>query len=225
MNDYYKGEPLITGFRKHAATIPLLVGSVFGEFAFAPASFNKQELAKTQIEEIIKSQFGEHTEKVRELFAKAYPEKHPVDVLALDRVFRLPSKELVKLHAKEKKAPAYLYEFTLEFPYQNGKVAWHCSDIPFIFHNTHRVEISNIPGVSDELEKQIFEAAMQFARTGNPNHDGLPQWQPVTPEEEPTMIFDRKCEVRHNFDDELLKTLEEILPPFNLAAMIQDMQH
>lgn len=225
VNDYYKGEPLITGFRNHAATIPLMVGSVFGEFAFAPASFNKQELTKTQTEEIIKSQFGEHTEKVRELFAKAYPEKHPVDVLALDRIFRLPSKELVKLHAKEKKAPAYLYEFTLEFPYQNGKVAWHCSDIPFIFHNTHRVEISNIPGVSDELEKQIFEAAMQFARTGNPNHDGLPQWQPVTPEQEPTMIFDRKCEVRHNFDDELLKTLEEILPPFNLAAMIQDMQH
>ena len=47
----------------------------------------------------------------------------------------------------------------------------------------------------------------------------------MTLEDEPTMIFDRKCEVGHNFDDDLLKLLEEILPPFNLAAMMQDMEH
>ena len=176
VNDYYKGEPLITGLRDHGARIPLLIGSVFGEFAFTPFPYNKKELTQLQIEEIMKEQFGENAKKVGELFAKAYPQKHPLDLLVLDRVFRIPSKDLAKLHAKKNKAPAYLYEFTLEFPYQHGKMAWHCSDIPFVFHNTHRVEISNIPGVSDKLEKQIFQAVIEFARKGDPNHDGLPKW-------------------------------------------------
>ena len=38
------------------------------------------------------------------------------------------------------KAGTYLYDFTLEFPMMH-KIAWHCSDIPFFFHNTDKVEI------------------------------------------------------------------------------------
>ena len=104
-------------------------------------------------------------------------------------------------------------------------MAWHCSDIPFIFHNTHLVELSNIEGVSDRLEEQIFRAAMQFAKTGDPNHDGLPYWSPVTSSDEPTMIFDRECEVRHNFDDQLLNKLDEVMSPFSIFEMMKDAQH
>lgn len=226
VNDYYLGEPLLTGFREHAKTIPLLVGTVFGEFSFRPSILRKDSLTDAETDAILSREYGEHAEKVKALFQKAYPGKNALDVLDVDRVFRQPSKSLAKLHARGGKAPSYLYLFTLNFPYQYGKAAWHCSDIPFIFHNTDKVEVCNIDGVSGELEKQIFEAAMQFARFGDPNHDGLAAWPPVTPEEEPTMIFDRVCEVRHNFDDELLAFLDEILSPFDLKALLsQDVQH
>lgn len=67
---------------------------------------------------------------------------------------------------------------------------------------------------------------MQFARHGNPNPEGSDEWQPVTPEQEPTMVYDRVCEVRSDYDDELLAYLEEILPPFDLMALLsQDVQH
>jgi para-nitrobenzyl esterase len=226
VNDYYKGEPLITGFTEFGKSIPLMVGSVFGEFSFRLYPFDKQELTALQTDDILMKHYGEDWEKVKELFIKAYPEKNPIDVIALDRIFRQPSKALARLHAEGGKSPSYLYHFTLEFPYQRGKVAWHCSDIPFVFHNTNLVEICNIPGVSDELEDMIFKAVMQFARFGNPDHKGIPKWSPVTPLDEATMIFDRKCEIRHNYDDELMNLLEEILPPFNLAALFsQDVQH
>ena len=121
-----------------------MVGSVFGEFAFNLATFNKYELSDDLEKEMLCKKFGEHTQELMELFVKAYPEKKAVDLLLLDRIFRTPSKELAKLLAEGGKAPAFLYNFTLEFPIAHGKAAWHCSDIPFVFHNTDKVEICNM---------------------------------------------------------------------------------
>ena len=57
-NDYYLGEPLITGFRDHAKTIPVLVGSVFGEFAFEPTPYNKQKLSEDEVNKMLGINLG-----------------------------------------------------------------------------------------------------------------------------------------------------------------------
>lgn len=226
INDYYKGEPLLTGFREHAQKIPLMVGSVFGEFFFRPLGFDKYNVKEEKITEMLKKVYGENWERVKQTFTRTYPDKQLGDLLALDRIFRIPSKDLVKLHAQHSKAKAFLYHFTLDFPYQNGKIAWHCSDIPFAFHNTDKIEICNIEGVTKQLESQIFHAFIQFARTGNPNHPDIPEWEEVTADRIPTMIFDKNCELRINYDDELMTLLEEIMPPISLATLFeQDIQH
>lgn len=226
-NDYYLGEPLMTdSFTEYAKNIPLLVGSVFGEFAFKPQLFDKSTLDEKQILDLVSKEYKKHANEAITLFKKAFPDKHPIDLLTLDRVFRIPSKALAKLHAKGNKDNTYLYEFTLNFDFQHGKTAWHCSDIPFFFRNTDKVPICNIDGVSDELEDKMFKALIQFARSGNPNCEGLPEWNPVTTEEEPTMIFDRTCHVENNFDDDLMQLMEKVLPPFNIMEMMkQDIQH
>ena len=79
----------------------------------------------------------------------------------------------------------------------------------------------------EKLEEQIFGAFMSFARTGAPSQEQLPAWPEVTETEEPTMIFDRECQVRDHFDDELLKLIDSILPPFNLMEQMasQNIQH
>lgn len=226
VNDFYLGAPLLHGFREHAKSIPLMIGSVFGEFSFAPADYDKNSLSAEEEAELLKKKFGERAGELAELFQKAYPEKKAIDLLTLDRIFRIPSKALAKLHAEGGKAPSWLYEFTLEFPYQNGKTAWHCSDIAYFFRNSDKVEINNIEGVSDTLEAQIFDAVISFARSGNPNHAGLPDWPAVTPSDETTMLFDRKCEAKHNFDDELMKVYDDVCGPFSLADLFaQDVQH
>ena len=63
---------------------------------------------------------------------------------------------------------------------------------------------------------------MNFAKTGVPVQQDLPEWSSVTKEQEPTMIFDKECEVRNNFDDCLLEKVDSILPPFNLMAMMAE---
>lgn len=225
-NEYYKGAPLLHGFREHAKEIPLMIGSVFGEFAFAQTPYKKDELTAEEERKLLEEKFGENTDKLTELFAKAYPDKRAIDLLTLDRIFRAPSKKLAALLVEDGKAPAYMYQFTLDFPIQHGKTAWHCSDIAYFFHNSDKVEINNIEGVSDQLEDQIFRAVISFAKTGDPNHAGLPQWPAVTKECEPTMIWDKVCEVRENFDDELIALYDEVCGPFSLADLFeQDVQH
>lgn len=227
VNDYYKGSPLEYGLRDHAYDIPMMIGSVFGEFSFAPATFNKLEMAQEDMVEAVQKVYGDRTEDIIQAFAKAYPDKKLTDVLYVDRAMRQPSKQLAKMHAKDGKAGTYLYDFTLEFPIMHHKIAWHCSDIPFFFHNIDKVAVCSIPDVSDRLQEQIFGAFMAFVKTGDPNVSVLPEWPIVTAKQEPTMIFDRECEVRTNFDDALYELIDSILPPFNMAEIMesQDIQH
>lgn len=227
VNDYYKGNPLEYGFRAQAYEIPLMIGSVFGEFSFRPAEYDKTSLSAAETETILKAVYGDSAKEVAECFEKTYPGKHVTDVLSLDRVMRQPSKRLARLHAEGGKSGTYLYNFILEFPLQHGKAAWHCSDIPFFFHNTDKVEVCAIPDVGERLERQMCDAWISFARTGKPVCLELPAWEPVTPDREPTMLFDRECAVRDSYDDALYRLIDRILPPFRLREEMdkQDVKH
>ena len=112
--------------------------------------------------------------------------------------------------------------FSLNFTYDDGKPAWHCSDIPFAFHNTEIVPVANIEGVSDRLEAEYAGAYVAFARTGNPNHEGMAQWPAYTADTQTTMVFDRETVARPHLDAELVAKVKEYTPPFNFAAFFPD---
>ena len=49
-----------------------------------------------------------------------------------------------------------------------------------------------------KLGDKMSSALINFARTGNPNAEGLPTWEPFTPDDEATMYFDApKCEMKY----------------------------
>jgi para-nitrobenzyl esterase len=48
-----------------------------------------------------------------------------------------------------------------------------------------------------ELAHKMSDAWVQFARTGNPNGAGLPNWPAFTAERAPTMVFDSRCELQN----------------------------
>ncbi len=225
INDYYKGEPQFVGFTDNAKKIPLMIGSVFGEFAFMPLTFDKTRMTEEEMRAKIVDTYGDDkADELIDKFKKAFPDKKIVDVISYDSIFRAPTKVLIEEASKREKAPVYSYLFTLEFPIQHNKPAWHCSDIAFFFHNIDLVPVANVPGVSDKLQEQIFRAVINFARTGDPNHDELPTWDASRPGDEATMIFDRTCECRHNFDNELIAYHKTLIPK-NLFGEDVEIQH
>lgn len=226
VNDWYLGAPLLYGLRDEAKKIPMMVGSVFSEFYFSIPTFDKTALTEEQGRKLLEAKFGKHTDVLVKAFREAYPGKNPVDLLQIDRIVRQPTKKLADLHSEGSEAGTYLYNFLLEFPLMH-KTAWHCSDIPFFFHNTDKVEVCAIPEVTEKLERQMFGAFMAFARTGKPSHPELPQWPSVTEREEPTMLFDSTCRVADHYDDALLNLMDTVLAPASMAELheSEDVQH
>ncbi len=214
-NEFYVGDPREVGFTDHAKTIPTIIGSVFGEFAFAPGVPHKDELTKEERMAMVAKKLRGNAEEVARLFRECYPEKNLTDLLSLDAMCREATKDFARKKAQHPESPSYCYLFNLDMPLDDGHPAWHCADIPFFFHNTHIVPICDIPGVSDRLEEQMAGSFVNFAKYGDPNYPSLPHWDACTPDDAATMIFDRACEMRHHHDDALYAAYLPVAPnPF-----------
>ncbi len=50
------------------------------------------------------------------------------------------------------------------------------------------------------LSELAADAWIHFARTGDPNHAGMPHWSPFSPGTAPTMIFDDDMRLALNPD-------------------------
>lgn len=89
-------------------------------------------------------------------------------------------------------APVYFYMLTWNSPVDNGKwLAPHAMDIGIVFDNVAMSE--SMSGVGEEQQKiadMISEAWLAFARSGNPNHPGLPEWPAYNTKDRPMMLFD-----------------------------------
>ncbi len=213
-NDFYVGDPRMVGFTEHAKTIPVLIGSVMCEFAFGPGVANKHNLPEEEMRQMIEKKYKDASDELIDLYKKAYPDKNLTDLLVLDSLFRSPTIDFIKKKAVHTEAPTYSYMFAFEFPFDDGKPSWHCSEIPFIFHNTDKVLVCNKPGVSDKLEDQMLGAWVNFATYGNPNLPALPEWPACVDGDEATMIFDENCMIRHNYDHELVELHRKAAPKF-----------
>jgi para-nitrobenzyl esterase len=210
-NSFYLGDPFDIGFTEHARTIPAITGSVIGEFGFGPGVPHKYDLTEEEMMKMLNGYFEKDVSNLAKEFRACYPEKNLTDVMSLDTVFRKGTKKYAKLKAEQSSVPTYNYLFTYEMPMDDGKPAWHCSDIAFFFHNTDKVLVGNKPGVSDRLEQQMSESFVNFARTGVASSSLLPRWEECTSDDCATMILDEKCEMRHNHDDALYEAYTPLM--------------
>ncbi|MBR3106975.1 MAG: carboxylesterase/lipase family protein [Clostridia bacterium] len=213
-NKYYLGNPAVYGFRKETKDIPLLVGSVFGEFAsFGPPRFNKHEMSgEEQRKTLLKYLDDDTLDELEKSFIAAYPERKLIDLIRLDTMFRHAIIEYLKIRAKLNSC-TYSYMFNMDQPIFSGLTPWHCCDIPYVFHNIELVDYPQGSLYAETMQKIVFESVMAFARTGNPGTDLLPAWPACTAGEEHTMLLDEHSRCLTNYDHELIPAAQKAMGP------------
>lgn len=216
-NGWYLGDARFNYFSEYAKKVPLMVGSVIGEYA-PPMPVDKETATEEQALALVREKYGDTADKLVELFRKAYPDKSLFDLYTLDSTVRYGSLDHVTKRSEFTDAPVYSYMFALDFTLDYSTPAWHCSEIPFIFHNAKLVPNCCMGELGEQLEKQIASTWVAFARTGNPNNPTIPEWPAFTPENKATMIMDRKWEVRYDYDRELVELHKAVSPSPMRAA-------
>ena len=202
-------QPFSPGFADISKDIPLMIGSTLNELA--RTFYGEKDLTIEQAKDSLAKEYGDTTEKYIELFAKAYPDYTPQDLLSIDKTFRPNTIRTADARTLESSAPLYVYFLAWKSQVDNAsKGSFHGLDLPLAFNNVDLRE--DWTGNTEEawkLADKMSDAWINFAKTANPNvKDKLPEWKPYTVENGETMYFDNECKIVNNHDRELMNFIK-----------------
>jgi para-nitrobenzyl esterase len=97
-------------------------------------------------------------------------------------------------------SPAWVYQLDWGSPLDGGKFgAFHSLDIALVFDNIAQPGSRTGNGAqAQRVAEQMSQALLAFARHGDPNHAGLPQWEPYGLEDRQTMVFDARSRMEND---------------------------
>ena len=117
-----------------------------------------------------------------------------------------------KVHNIYNRKPVYLYFFCHDLPDENGNPsvegAFHSSDL-WYFHGTLGRNFRKYSEEDYKLSELEMSYWTNFAKTGNPNGEGLPVWKPYTEEEPGTMLLCTQPKMSNMDDNMGVRTLAE----------------
>ena len=149
-----------------------------GSKSVTPADFEKQT----------RDQFGPQAQGVLD----AYPHATDADAVRATRHVRNDTSfgwnmwTWAREQSKQGKGKVYSYYYNNHGPQAEG--SGHGSDVGFHFQT---ISSRGTPSKQDQdLADMISSYDVNFAKTGDPNGKGLPQWPPFTAKNEQTMVFD-----------------------------------
>jgi para-nitrobenzyl esterase len=197
-----------------AAEIPMLICSTTNEMSPSRDDATLENVTLEQAAERLKERagfgpgLGDRASDVVQAYARAFPDKRPIEIWSLVASNRKSTVALADAKAKQP-APVYVAWFGWQPPNFDGRQrAFHCADICFWYYNTDLMLTHTGGGRRPRmLSEKMSGALLQFMRTGDPNGGGLPTWPRYTSANGETMVLDDVSEVRNDPDREARQAL------------------
>lgn len=213
-------DPSLVFERGEAADVPFLTGTNANEgMLFIAAIPIRQPLGYRLT---IRKMFPDFVDDMLAVF----PVRSAADVRpALDQLFGVsafvaPARRAVRATARAGTAGTYLYHFTRVPPGALGEKlgCFHAAEIPYAF--------GNLTGsASAELDRTLSDAMsrcwVQFARTGNPNAEGLPAWPAYTVATDAHLEFGDQVRVGHGLMAKACDLLDRVVEQMKGQAAVE----
>ena len=179
---------------------PVLIGTNSDEGAL----FIQGGVTSAAFEQQIRAGYGEHADAM----LAVYP--HASDAQALesaqdvfrDSAFAWPTWAWARLQSAKGKGAAYVYYFDHRTP-QRPNGSWHADEIPHVFRNLGLgfagpgLPGAPAPSAADTAMSELMSTYFtNFAKKGDPNGAGLPQWPAFSEQSQQVMFLDAKSSAR-----------------------------
>lgn len=181
----------------YGGDVAMIVGSTKDDMKMMMLSmpwFGKMD--DSGLEQFFKASFGSLSNELIVEYNAIYPDASASDIACqsvTDRIMWMGAVTWAERKSADI-APVYVYRFDFETPIMGGLLgATHGGDIPFAMNNYTYTPMAGERQENKWMGGIMSESFVQFAHTGNPNHRAIPNWQPYSLGDRPSMIFDVTC--------------------------------
>ena len=168
-------------FRGKQAHVPLLAGWNADEGSYRTI-FGKDEPTGQNYVTRVRAMFGGKADTILNLYPGTTGDqaKRSAQDLAGDQFIGYATWKWLEVHQETGKSPVFRYEFDQTLPLQSGNPgaepsAPHASEIEFVFQALSSRKLPWRPE-DRKLSDMISSYWTNFAKTGDPNGEGLPRW-------------------------------------------------
>jgi para-nitrobenzyl esterase len=188
-----------------SSEIPLLIGTNKDEMKFLrPLIPNFTKVDKEGLPQRINailSNLGKekNTKELIEAYQKNRNNLQDIlEAIQTDIGFRIFSTRIAEAQSKHQ-PNTYMYMFTWPSPWMDGQLGCpHAIEIAFAFGTYDKPGQDMYCGKGkdvEELSEKVMDTWIAFARSGNPNHKGIPKWVPYDDKKRSTMLLGKEIKL------------------------------
>ncbi len=169
--------PVSSGPRTVASDVPVMTGYTLNDL-FVTRSPVTTESWKAEAAE----RYGDRAAE----FLRFYPGNTDEQAMrsarreAVDRAFNLRLLDSIAANGGTRPVFAYLFTHVEPGPESAQHGAFHTSEVPYLFDTLHLSPGRDFTDIDRRLAGQFSTYVANFAKTGNPNGEALPEWPAMT---------------------------------------------
>ena len=134
--------------------------------------------------------YGDYADDFLRITGEVNTPEDVINIMKQLHILTVNSRILAELQIKNGRKPAYLYFFDRNLPGSNDG-SFHSSELWYVFGTLYRCW-RPMTGIDYDISSKMVRYWANFARTGDPNGEGLPVWSPYTANNRVNMYFGDK---------------------------------